>query len=370
MNDSIYMKRCLDLALLGLGKVSPNPMVGSLIIYKNRIVGEGWHQKYGEAHAEVNAIIEALNYFNLKYPNLKTENSNKAFQDSTLYVSLEPCSHFGKTPPCSDLILFHKIGSVVIGCKDSNPLVGGRGIEKLLSNGIPIRLGILEKECRYLNRRFFTSLEKKRPYIILKWAETQNRFMAPLPYRPYWISSELGKRLNHRWRTEEDSILVGKNTAILDNPRLSSRLWTGKNPKRILIDWNLETPQTQALYNKEAYTFIFNGKESKMDGQTQFIQIENKEYLLQFLLFQLYLNNIQSTIVEGGAQTLQEFINFGLWDEVRIIRSSQDNIPGSSQKEEKGLPSPLLPISSYLAEEITLGTDTLRTYYSSEIAKI
>jgi len=339
-------------------------MVGAIMVYKNQIIGEGWHQKYGEAHAEVNAIHNALQYLNSHFPEKQTENSNLLFRETQLYVSLEPCSHFGKTPPCTDLIIFHNIPRVIIGCMDSNPLVGGKGIEKLRSHGIHIILGVLENECRFLNRRFFKSLEEKRPYIILKWAETENHLMAPLPYKPFWISSELSNRVNHRWRTEEDAILIGKNTAILDNPRLTSRLWTGKNPIRVLLDWNLETPRGHHIFNSEAPTFVFNGKENKRDGNIQFIELENRDYSLQFILFQLYLNNIQSVIVEGGASILNQFINLNIWDEARIIRSCKPNFNSLKEWEGLGIPSPKIPSSAKILSKTSLGKDTLSVYSS------
>jgi diaminohydroxyphosphoribosylaminopyrimidine deaminase/5-amino-6-(5-phosphoribosylamino)uracil reductase len=353
------MQRCLDLAKLGMGKVSPNPMVGALVVYRGRIVGEGWHQKYGEAHAEVNAIEEALKSFNKEFPEKKSEFSNLSFKDSILYVSLEPCSHHGKTPPCADLILFHEIPEVIIACLDSNPLVGGRGIEKLKSHGIKVRTGILEEEAFFLNRRFFTYIEKKRPYIILKWAETQNHWMAPNPHRPFWISSEITNRLNHRWRTEEDAILIGKNTAILDNPHLTSRYWRGKNPKRVLIDWNLETPIQNHIFNSESPSYIFNGLENKTHNQSQYIQLETRAYALPYILFQLYLYNIQSILIEGGAHTLNRFIESDLWDEAIILRSSQDFIPENRDSEETGIPAPILPKSAHLYSKMAIGEDTI-----------
>ncbi len=382
MTDEDLMSRCLQLASLGLGKVSPNPMVGAVIVHNHRIIGEGWHQRYGEAHAEVNAIQEALNYLNQYFPAQKTDNSNNQFEQTTLYVNLEPCSHYGKTPPCADLIIFHKIKRVIIACPDPNPLVKGNGIEKLRQHGIEAKVGIHEKEATTLNRRFFTSQIKKRPYIILKWAESKNGNMAPIPHEPYWISGHLTQKLNHKWRTEEDAILIGKNTALIDTPELTARHWTGKNPKRFIIDWNLdllfikdskknEVLQTK-LFNEKAITYLVNGQrsigEQKSKGEQNqeketlksinFLQIENKVYIIQLLLYQMFLMDIGSIIVEGGKATLDQFIGLELWDEVRKIHSFNTHI-------EKGIPSPILPKSPQIHHKITLEDDEISYYYAN-----
>jgi len=356
------MQRCLELALLGLGKVSPNPMVGAVLVYRDEIMGEGWHQKYGEAHAEVNAINDALKNLNRKYPDFSTENSHAYLKESTLYVSLEPCSHYGKTPPCTELILKHKIPVVVIGSLDSNPLVSGKGVKILREQGVLVETGILEKESRFLNRRFFTYFEQKRPYIILKWAENQYNIMAPVPYEPYWISSPLSQRLNHRWRTEEDAILIGTNTVKLDNPLLTSRHWSGKNPKRVILDWNLEIPLGYHIYNKDSETYIMNGLKQFHQENIHYLQIEHKEYFIQSILFQLYLNNIQSVLVEGGYQTLYSFIALGIWDEARIIHSEGTGLKYNQEKIVQGLVAPVLPKTSYLFSKTPLKQDTILNF--------
>lgn len=320
MTAENYMHRALELANLGLGNVSPNPMVGAVIVLDNKIIGEGYHQKYGEAHAEVNAINWVLNNC------LDAENKLKL---STIYVSLEPCSHFGKTPPCVDLLIKHQLAHVVIGCTDLNPLVAGKGIAKLQSAGIKVTYGVLESECLQLNKRFFTSITKHRPYIILKWAQTADGFFAPNGNLQYWITSEPAKTLVHKWRSQEDCILVGKNTAKIDNPQLNVRLVAGRNPKRAVIDRNLELSQQLNLFDNTQETFVFNLNHTAVKGKTKYIAIEDFDYLLpQYILYQLYLNDVQSIIIEGGAKTLQTFIDATLWDEARIFTGKANLIEG------------------------------------------
>src|SRR5258706_3862500 len=254
------MRRCLELATLGAGNVAPNPMVGAVLVYHGRIIGEGYHQKYGEAHAEPNSIASVK------------EEDRKLISQSTMYVSLEPCVHFGKTPPCADLIIKHKIPKVVIGCRDPFKEVNGRGIEKLKAAGVETEPGVLEKECKELNKRFFTFHTKHRPYIILKWAQTANGFIATSPQTPLQrrgafeesankrllISNEYSNRLVHKWRSEEAAILVGTNTALKDDPQLTTRLWTGNNPVRMVIDMDLKLPSSLKLFDDEVSTIIFN----------------------------------------------------------------------------------------------------------------
>jgi diaminohydroxyphosphoribosylaminopyrimidine deaminase/5-amino-6-(5-phosphoribosylamino)uracil reductase len=245
------MKRCLDLAMQGCGSVAPNPMVGAVLVYSNKIIGEGYHQQYGGPHAEVNCINSVL-----------AENK-KFIPNSTLYVSLEPCNHHGKTPPCSDLIIQHKIPELVIGCKDPFELVNGTGIEKLKKAGVNIHPFLLEKEAVELNKRFFHFHQKKRPYIILKWAQTDDGFIALPKGIPLKISNEITDQLVHRWRSEEAAIIVGTNTAINDNPSLTNRLWGGANPIRIIIDKNLKVPTDHKIYDQSSVTYIFNEIEEK-----------------------------------------------------------------------------------------------------------
>ena len=245
--DEIYMKRCLELAALGLGKTYPNPMVGAVLVYKNKIIGEGWHQKAGEAHAEVHAIASVKD--------------TALLAKATLYVNLEPCAHLGKTPPCASLIVRHKIPKVVVGCIDHFSKVSGKGIEMMREAGISVTVGVLEKECKESHKRFFTFHDKKRPYIILKWAETTDGFTAPLDQekgKPFWITSPESKKRVHKWRTEEAAILVGTKTVELDNPSLTARLWKGKQPLRVVIDKSMKLNSSLNTFNNAAKTLVFS----------------------------------------------------------------------------------------------------------------
>jgi diaminohydroxyphosphoribosylaminopyrimidine deaminase/5-amino-6-(5-phosphoribosylamino)uracil reductase len=337
-----YMRRCLDLASAGIGSVSPNPMVGAVIVLDGRIIGEGYHQKYGEAHAEVNAINQVIGRF---------ENSAELLKQSTLYVSLEPCAHYGKTPPCADLIIEHKIPIIVIGCRDPFSKVNGKGIEKLVNNGLQVVTGILENECKWLNRRFFTRVQKQRPYVILKWAQTANVFFAPENDSQFWITGPESRKLVHRWRGEEDAILIGKNTAAIDNPRLNVRYAVGKPPKRIVIDPKLELSSELNVFDQSVDTFIFNAIKTSFDGKNKYIALEDfKRYVPQYILYQLYLQDIQSVIIEGGAVTLNSFIAAGLWDEARLFT-------GESILKQ-GVRSP--EISGKIIERVVLGPDNLQ----------
>lgn len=342
----IYMKRCLDLALLGAGQVSPNPMVGSVIVCDHQVVGEGWHQRYGGPHAEVNAVNEVLQRFGNEAADI--------LEKSTMYVSLEPCAHRGKTPPCAELIVSHRIPRVVIACRDPFDRVNGKGIERLKEAGVEVLEGILEKEALHLNRRFFTRVQKQRPYIILKWAQTADGYFAPTDGSQKWISGKQAKMLVHRWRSEEDAILVGKNTALNDNPQLNTRLWEGKNPKRLVIDRHLSLPKDLHIFDQSVETIIFNEKETRIDGKTKYISLESFEhYLAETLAYQLFLFDIQSVIIEGGAKTLQLFLDAGLWDEARVFVS--DQTWGS------GLPAPAMRVKPAGRER--LGTDELLSYF-------
>ncbi len=303
------MKRCLSLAQKGLSHVAPNPMVGSVIVYNGEIIGEGYHQNYGAAHAEVNAIASVKD--------------KSLLSKSTLYVNLEPCAHFGKTPPCSNLIIEHKIPKVVIGCIDSFSEVAGKGIAKMRNKGIEVSVGILEKESRLLNKRFFTFHEKKRPYIILKWAKSKDGFIAPKDQKePFWMTSSKSKELVHQWRAEETAILVGRTTAEKDNPSLTVRQVKGNNPTRIVLDSNLKLSEDLKLFNNEAETIIFNALKSKKKGSNTFIKIDFNN-LINSILEYLYKLNIQSLIVEGGSKTLQTFIDANIWDEARVFTANK-----------------------------------------------
>ena len=308
-NHEQYIARSIELAKNGFGTTYPNPMVGSVIVYNGEIIGEGWHQKAGEPHAEVNAIQS------VKDPSL--------LDKATIYVSLEPCSHFGKTPPCCDLIIKNKIPNVVIGTVDSNIKVAGNGIKRLQEAGANVIVGILEKECYELNQRFFTFHEKKRPYIILKWAETQDGFIAPLQkeeQKPVWITNLNSRQLVHKWRTEEQAILVGTQTVIDDNPQLNARDWQGNNPIRIVIDQRNRIPKTAHVFDNQTKTIVFSSNKSTLSLEnTIFEVIDFQQNIVQQIVDKLYQHQIQSVIIEGGSQTLQTFIDANLWDEARIF---------------------------------------------------
>ncbi|TLX77801.1 bifunctional diaminohydroxyphosphoribosylaminopyrimidine deaminase/5-amino-6-(5-phosphoribosylamino)uracil reductase RibD [Labilibacter sediminis] len=308
--DQKYMLRCLELAKNGLGNTYSNPMVGSVIVHNNKIIGEGFHHKAGEPHAEVNAVHSVMDKDLLK--------------ESTIYVNLEPCAHFGKTPPCSLLIKEMKIPRVVIGCTDTFSKVAGKGIEILREAGAEVTVGVLEQESRELNKRFFTYHEKKRPYIILKWAQTMDGFIdidrsSSGFGQPTWITNEVAKKLVHKWRSEEQAILVGTNTAIKDNPSLTVREWTGKNPVRILLDREGKVPETHHLLDDKVETIVFTGKNKLGMDKTRFIAPDYNKDLIPQVLSHLYEQSLQSVIIEGGREVLQSFIDANLWDEVRMF---------------------------------------------------
>ncbi|MBG39067.1 MAG: riboflavin biosynthesis protein RibD [Cryomorphaceae bacterium] len=307
MTDEIYMQRCIDIAKRGIRAVAPNPMVGCVIVIQDKIIGEGYHERYGEAHAEVNAINNVANKSLLK--------------NATLYVSLEPCSHLGKTPPCCDLLIQKGIKKVVVGTKDPNPLVGGKGIEKLKNSGVDVSEGILKEQCLELNKRFFTFHEKQRPYVILKWAQTLDGFSDQIredgEQKINWISEPETKTLVHKWRSEEQSILVGRNTITNDNPSLTVRDYGGMNPIRLVIDSQLQISGNLNIYSKDAPTIVFNRVKDKKENNVEWIKI--KETSTSNILEELYRRGIQSVFVEGGSRTLQYFIIDNVWDEARVI---------------------------------------------------
>ena len=341
-----YIKRCLELAELAAGKVSPNPMVGAVIVHEGRIIGEGCHKRFGEAHAEVNAVHEVLS---------KYENGEALLKASTMYVSLEPCAHFGKTPPCSDLIIHYQIPNVVVGCRDPFDKVDGKGIDILRDKGIHVIEGVLKDKCENLNKRFFTRVKKQRPYIILKWAQTADGYFAPANGSQNWITSPLSKILVHKWRSEEDAVLVGKNTALIDNPRLNVREWNGRNPKRIVIDRNLELPATLNLFDHSVDTFVFNAVKTITEEKIKYLQIEDFDhYLPQLIAYQLYIMDIQSLIVEGGVKTLELFLKAGLWDEARIFTGPQN--------WGEGIAAPIL--SQTPDEKYNVGPDELKVHFN------
>lgn len=342
-----YMRRCLQLAKNGAGKVSPNPLVGAIIVHKGKIIGEGWHRRYGGPHAEVHAIEAVLQ---------SDPDGSARLREATLYVSLEPCVHQGKTPPCTDLIIQHRIPEVVIGCTDPHEKVAGKGIEKLRSAGIKVHTGVLESACREVNRRFFTFQTEKRPYVILKWAQTRNGYFAPLDASRFWITSPLARQWVHRWRSEEDAVLVGYRTALADDPELTVRDWEGRSPLRIIIDRDLSLPPTLKLFDQSEKTLVFNALKTYSEGKVQYLEVENFDYYLpQFSLYQLYLMDVQSVIIEGGAKTLRTFIESKLWDEARILTGPID-LPG-------GIPAPRIYGQPVRADRVA--SDHLLVYRNS-----
>ena len=307
MEHESYMQRCVDLAYLGQGNVSPNPMVGCVIVKNGLIIGEGYHSEYGGKHAEIKAIESVLD--------------QKEIENSTVYISLEPCVHHGKTPPCVNELINRKIKNAVIGSRDSNPIVGGKGIESLKRAGIEVHENVLSEACRTLNKRFFTFHEKRRPYVILKWAQTsdgyldKNREIGEKGIN--WISSPESKVLVHKWRSEEQSILVGRNTIMNDNPSLTVREISGKNPTRIVIDSQLQLSKDVNIFSKDAPTLVFNRLKNDQTDGVEWIKIS--ETSTKHILDELFKRNIQSVLVEGGSRTLQYFIIDNVWDEARVI---------------------------------------------------
>jgi len=307
-----FMQRCLELALLGMGDVAPNPMVGCVVVRDGIIIGEGYHQKIGGPHAEVNAIRSVKN--------------KELLSQSVLYVSLEPCTHFGKTPPCTNLIIENRIPKVVIGTVDPFIKVAGKGIEHMQNAGIEVVVGILEKECRELNRRFFTFHENKRPYILLKWAQTLDGFVdtdRTETQHPTWITNALSKRLVHKQRSEESAILIGTNTAEFDNPALTVREWTGNQPIRMVIDRVGRLNQDLTVFDGKAPTWVFTEKDLPEKGNIKYIRLDFDQDILPQMMSELYNRNILSVVVEGGSILLNSFLQDGLWDEAFVYTGNQ-----------------------------------------------
>lgn len=313
------MRRCLDLARRGAGHVAPNPMVGSVLVHEGRVIGEGYHHRYGGPHAEVNCIRSV------------TPADQALISSSTLYVSLEPCSHYGKTPPCTGLILDSGISAVVIGCSDPFPQVNGRGIGILCKAGVNVITGVLEQECLELNRRFIHVIEQQRPYIVLKWAQTGNGKISSGNAERLFISNPITNRLVHRWRSEEASILVGTNTAMADDPELTNRSWQAPSPLRLVIDRSGRLPRSLKLFDGSVRTVVFTEAASWQESNLEFVQVEPAPDLLPSIIRWLTGENIQSVLVEGGAVTLQSFIDSGCWDEARIITNGSLLIQGGVQ---------------------------------------
>lgn len=325
-----YIKRCLQIAKNGLGTTRPNPMVGAVVVFDDKIIGEGFTSPYGSNHAEVNAINSVID--------------KSVLTKSTIYVTLEPCSHFGKTPPCSDLIIKHNIPEVVIGCIDDNPEVAGKGIAKLKASGCKVTVGVLEEECKTDLKRFFTFHKNKRPYIILKWAETTDGFIAPITrdeQKPVWITNAYSRQLAHKWRAEEQAILVGTNTALEDNPSLTVRDWTGEDPIRIVLDRDSKLNSNNKIFDTKAETIRITNND-----------IDYNQPIAAQICNLLYKRNINSVIIEGGSKTLQSFIDEQLWDEARIF------IGLSAFKD--GIKSPIF--KGILISESNIKNDALKIY--------
>jgi len=326
-------------------------MVGSVIVHNEIIIGEGWHYQAGQPHAEVNAINSVKDKTLLK--------------EATIYVSLEPCSHFGKTPPCANLIIEHNIPNVVIGCVDSFSEVSGKGIEKLQHNGCNVTVGVLEKECIALNKRFFTYHTKKRPYIILKWAESEDGYISPLlnplskveeAIGPVWITNTYSRQLVHKLRAEEQAILVGTNTAITDNPKLDIRTWKGHNPVRIVLDRTLKVSTNNHLFDGSIKTIVLTEIEKQNLENLFFEVIDFSKNIGSQICEALYKHQLQSVIIEGGSKTLQSFINEKLWDEAHVFKGASTFSEGVKAPIFKGI----LLASKHIKE------DTL-TIYSNEL---
>ncbi len=340
-----YMQRCLNLALLGAGSVAPNPMVGAVLVYENRIIGEGYHQVFGQAHAEVNCL------------NSVKQEDQPYINQSTLYVSLEPCSHFGKTPPCSMLIIKYGIPKVVIGCQDPFPKVAGSGIEALKQAGVEVVVGVLEQAALTLNKRFICFHQHQRPFIVLKWAQTANGKIAGMGDERLMISNELTNRLVHRWRSEEAAILVGFNTALKDNPRLDNRYWKGKAPIRMVIDRDLSLPSNLHLLDGSQRTIVWNQVKNNSTPNLEHVLIDAEKDTIEQILTASYQMGIQSVIVEGGAALLQTFIDKGYWDEARVISNEQLSIDG-------GLDAPVLKQAERFHSE-QIQTDIIHYFHPS-----
>ncbi|MET4107287.1 bifunctional diaminohydroxyphosphoribosylaminopyrimidine deaminase/5-amino-6-(5-phosphoribosylamino)uracil reductase RibD [Hymenobacter sp. UYP22] len=337
--DQLMMRRALDLARLGTGYARPNPLVGCVITHQGRVIGEGWHRQYGGPHAEVNAVHAVTE------PHLLPQ--------SRVYVTLEPCSHFGKTPPCADLLIDRRVAEVVVCNLDPNPLVAGRGIQKLRDAGIRVETGLLEQEGRHLNRRFFTFQEQQRPYVVLKWAETADGYLAGPYFQPVPISGELARVAVHQWRSEEHAILVGTRTALHDNPRLNVREWPGQDPVRLVIDKNLSLPPKHHLFDGTQPTVVYTYRERAIQDNLDYVTLSEAEDLFPQILQNLYQRTIQSVLVEGGPTVLNSLLKDGLWDEARVIRAPHQ-LGG-------GVPAPRIGLTG-LHEHFPVGNDEVFIY--------
>lgn len=317
------MQRCIELALKGAGSVAPNPMVGAVLVFNDRIIGEGYHQQYGGPHAEVNCI------------NSVSADDTAFVKEATLYVSLEPCAHFGKTPPCAQLIVKNQIKHVVIGSPDPFDSVNGKGIHILQEDGVKVEIGILEAACKQINSSFFSFHQKKRPYIILKWAQTADAKIASNENERLFITNSITNTLVHRWRSEVAAILIGTNTALKDDPSLNNRLWSGNSPIRLVIDLSLRLPSSLQLFSDGLPTIVFNHQKTEMVGAVQYVQVLSDRSVIGQIIDYCYLQNYHAILVEGGASILQSFIDEALWDEARVITNRSLFI-------QKGIEAPLL----------------------------
>jgi diaminohydroxyphosphoribosylaminopyrimidine deaminase/5-amino-6-(5-phosphoribosylamino)uracil reductase len=342
VSQADFMRRCFHLAELGAGYTSPNPLVGAVLVHNGMIIGEGYHEYYGGPHAEVNCLASVKSAQRHLIP------------DSILYVSLEPCVHHGKTPPCTDLIISEKIANVVIGCRDPFAEVNGKGIEKLRANDITVQFPVLEEEAKEINRRFFIFHTQKRPYIVLKWAESANHKMAGGQGEKMQISNQYSSRLVHKWRSEEAAIMVGTNTALIDNPELTNRFWTGKTPIRIVLDRQLRLPDNLKLFNGKEQTIILNNVSDLTAGKILFKKIDSELPITPSILKALHSLNILSVLVEGGAKLLQSVIYAEIWDEIRIITNRELVI-------DEGISSPDFRNAKLVSTE-TMGSDTISYY--------
>jgi diaminohydroxyphosphoribosylaminopyrimidine deaminase/5-amino-6-(5-phosphoribosylamino)uracil reductase len=340
--DQLYMRRCLELAEKASGYVAPNPMVGAVLVHNNKIIGEGYHQVYGGPHAEVNCLdsVPAL----MKH----------LVGDSTMYVSLEPCAHHGKTPPCADLIIRNNIPAVVIGCRDPFKEVDGKGIERLQAAGVKVKTGILEDECKGLNKRFFTFHTFHRPYIILKWSQTANGMIGHAGPDRLHITGSVTNHLVHKWRSEEASVMIGTNTAAADDPQLTNRLWSGPSPTRIIVDLDLKLSPSLNVFDGSARTIVFNTQKNESQNGVTYYKISRNTNLISQVIEALFKLKIISVLVEGGSKLLQSFINGDIWDEARIITNQAIVI-------QAGIASPVIS-SKKLINEKLMENDLLRYY--------
>ena len=344
MKHEHYMNRALELSANGLGSVSPNPMVGCVIVHENKIIGEGWHQQFGGPHAEVHAI--------------NSVGDKSLLPEATVYVTLEPCSYHGKTPACSDLLIRNKVKQVVIAALDPNPKVSGAGVEALKAAGIEVIAGVIGGKSIEMNRRFFVNQRLNRPYVLLKWAQTRDGFMARSNYDSKWISNALSRQRVHQWRAQEDAILVGKNTVKYDDPSLTVRDWYGRNPVRVILDRNLELKSEYNVFDGEVKTLVYNTKKSLVEKGYEKVQVDNEDFL-KGVLTDLLSREIGSVLVEGGSQILNSFVKAGLWDEARVFTSEQKFVEGKE--------APQLDETQHSIEVIE--NDELGYYFNSKTAE-